>query len=400
MGIVEDSTSNLGDRFIIRKSFNNGLSWTRQNTFSATTIQIFSPSFCIAPSTGNIFVVCSASQGNETSLLIGREYSYDALFLVQNIDLEFEYPGAGLIRSSFVVANTTSDEVWLFVEDQNDWLYLSRSSDLSTWTPFEPVAVNVSRPSGEVCAEGNVAVTWSQSITGDIMCAVGSIDGSFQPAVTVTTNASTMATPIPAWEHLGEYNLGVIWHSDTGKSYLNLSSDGGETWGEDLFVVNGYYPYIDHFAGTRRMGACAVNEAGDVLVANASNLSALPMAPFTVRSGHQATIDEPAKVAFGQSSYQLALFYLTPTTEDFWFNSSVLTGIEEGEGHSVSPSVTAGPNPSAGSFSVSAAGFFGNAVYGVYSLDGRLITSSTSDTGGVTINGSQLPAGLHHRGYR
>ncbi len=84
-----------------------------------------------------------------------------------------------------------------------------------------------------------------------------------------------------------------------------------------------------------------------------------------------------------------------PTTEDFWFNSSVLTGIEEGEGHSVSPSVTAGPNPSAGSFSVSAAGFFGNAVYGVYSLDGRLITSSTSDTGGVTINGSQLPAGVY-----
>ncbi len=65
VGIVEDSTSNLGDRFIIRKSFNNGLSWTRQNTFSATTIQIFSPSFCIAPSTGNIFVVCSASHGNE-----------------------------------------------------------------------------------------------------------------------------------------------------------------------------------------------------------------------------------------------------------------------------------------------------------------------------------------------
>ncbi len=142
------------------------------------------------------------------------------------------------------------------------------------------------------------------------------------------------------------------------------------------------------------MGACITTDTGDVKVTSAASLSALPLSPFTVRSGHEAYLDGPAKVAFGQSSGQLALFYLSPTTQDFWFNSSVLTGIEEGQ-EAGNLSVTAGPSPAHGAIQVVSTGFQGQVELSLFSVDGRLVQSVSTSTGTASISTEGLPSGVY-----
>lgn len=390
----EEGTTSSGDLLTVRKSFNNGVTWTYQKTVTGGENGLFSPNIAIIPGSNAVCVTTVAQLGAGGSALWSYKYDYDNLTYQGYHPPDYSYPGAGNPVSCTLVSNTFSGEVWLFTVDDNDWLYLTRSSDGETWTPSAPVAANVQRPHAEASADGHVAVVWSQTNTGDIKCAVAASDGTFLPAVTVTSDCCPMATPIAGWEHLGDMELGVVWHDNLGQSFLNISEDNGATWGVDLLLGNGYFPYIDHFGGTRRMGACITTDTGDVKVTSAASLSALPLSPFTIRSGHEAYLDGPAKVAFGQSSGQLALFYLSPTTQDFWFNSSVLTGIEEGQevGHL---SVTAGPSPAHGAIQVVSTGFQGQVELSLFSVDGRMVQSVSSATGTATLSTEDLPSGVY-----
>lgn len=390
---IEDSTNGSGDILRVRKSFNNGLTWTYQQTITGGSNAFYGSNIARIPNSNNILVsLVSGPSGGSRVLRIYR-YEYNDLGYLGSETADFSYPGAGDPVSCMMVTNDYTEEIWLFAVDDNEWLYLTRSSDGVNWSPSQPVAANVQRPHAEPSADGHVAVVWSHSGTNEIRCAVADQSGTFQPAIMVTDNACPMATPIAGWEHLGDMNLGVVWHCNLGQSYLNLSTDDGQTWGPDQLIGNGYFPYIDHFPGTRRMGVCYTTDTGEVKVASAATLQAVPLQSFNRRSDYEAYVEGPSKVAFGESSGQLALFYLTPSTEEFWFDSSVLSGIE-GWG-SAGVSVTAGPNPAAGAFTVVPSGFPGAVNCRVFSLDGRTVFQQTGVTGEIQAGSGDMASGIY-----
>jgi len=396
VGFVEHTTEpGTGDLSIIRKSFDNGMTWTRQSMFSGGPLLLFSPSICKIPSSGNILTTTVVQYGTDSTRISSWEYDYSSLAIVGNSYVDYSYPGADLIRSSFAISNNSAGDVWVFAVDSNNWMYLTKSTDMVSWTPSTPVAANVVRPSAAVSIDGNVAVTWIQLTTGDVMCSVTDVSGNFQPAVAVTDNPASMASPVPAWEHIGDKRLGIVWHDETGKSYITVSEDTGATWGENFYIGDGIYPYINNFPGTRRMGICYTTSDNQVMVANAANIGAVAEAPYTARSNHDATLNGPSKTIFGEDSDQLALFFVTPSSEDFYYNNSLFSGIQNPQGQ-IEVSVSTDRNPVSGSFSVTAAGFSEPVHYRVYSLTGRVVDQSPpAVTGSFTVNGTALPTGIY-----
>lgn len=394
--IEHTSETGIGDILTLRKSLDNGLSWTWEQTISGGDNPLFSPSLSRLPWNGNVLITRNSHIGSSSTTFQGYEFDYSTLNLVQVVgEIEFAYPGAGLIRSTFTVSNSAANEVWFFIEDENDWLFLTKTSDFSSWSSATPVAVNVSRASAVVSSDGKVAVSWMQPITGDLMCSVSDISGNFQPALIVTANSAASATPILGWEHIGDSYLGVVWHDDAGESFLTISEDQGTSWGDAEFIGEGIYPFINSYPGTKRMGVCYTTPEGDMKVASAANLSTVPIAPYTTRSNHEAYLEGPAKVLYGEDSNQLALFFLSPSTEDFWYNNSQFTsGIEE-SGEASHLTISAGPNPANGSFAVSTSGFSGDVQYSLYNLDGRLIEISAFMAGDFVVNAGSLPAGVY-----
>lgn len=394
VAFIAEGTSTDGDLLTIRKSFDDGLTWAYERQVTGGPNELFSPNACLLPGGDFLLLVTVSYYPGGNSFLDSYRYTYETLSYQGYSQADFSYPGSGNPYSCFSVTNEAGGEIWLFVVDDNQWLYLTRSPDGITWTPSVPVAANVERPFAEVSADGHVAVVWSHSTSSDLICTIADSEGNFQPAVTVTENASTNASAVAGWEHIGEQHLGVVWHNSAGQCFMNISPDGGGSWGPDLFLHNGIYPYIDHFEGTNRMGACMATASSEVVVTSSPSLAALPQSQFTVRSCHQASLGGPPKVVFGGTSGQLALFYLGPGTVDFWFNSSVLLGIEEEE-ESGQVSVTAGPNPANGHFSVISSGFPGMVHYRVYSTDGRCVYTASDESGGITVSAVDLPAGTY-----
>ncbi len=392
---IEHDTGPGGDNCILRKSFNNGISWTRQSSFTGGSYPLLSPSTSLLPWNGNILVSCGVQHDPDSVWIVGFEYVYSNLILVQQSgEIDYSYPGADLIVHCFSVTNDVSGEIWIFAVDSNNWLYLTRSSDILSWTASVPVAANVSRPSAVVSDDGSVAVTWINPVTQNVMCSISDASANFQPAVVVTENPAPLAAPVPAWEHIGDKDMGIVWHDNAGKSYITISEDQGLSWGADLYIGDGIYPYINSFPGTRRMGVCYTTSSNEVKVASAVSMDAVPLVSYAVRSNHEAYLNGPSRTAFGENSSQLALFFITPTTEDFWYNNSVFTGIENSEGSS-GISISADPNPTGGSFSVAATGFSGNVQYTIYNLSGRIVDQSPLVNGDFTVNGAMLPAGVY-----
>ena len=392
---VENSTSSTGDKFVVRKSFNNGQTWTYQSSVTGGVNNLVSPGICTIPGTDMVLASSVTQSPSGTNQISAYRYRYSDLLSSGYSTADFSYSGAGNPEYCFLLSNDVAGDIWLFAVDDNNWLFLTRTTDGLNWTTSVPVAVDVTKPSAVTSSDGHVAVSWIQESTGTVYCSTADADGTFQPAVEVTQNASSEANPIASWEHIGDQSIGILWHSDSGYSWLNISSDLGLTWSADQEIGQGMYPYMNRFPGTRRMGVCYTTSEGHVMVANSATLAAVPASEFTRRNNNDAYTSGPAKTAFGQSSSQLALFYSSQTQEDLWFNSSVFNGIsEENEGNQIL-SVAAGPNPAGETFSVQAAGFTGSVTFSVFSLDGRIQFKESSESGEIIFDSGSLPTGTY-----
>lgn len=395
VAFCEHTTSASGDKFIIRKSFNNGETWTYQNSATGNVNGLVSPGLCTIPGTSLILTCIITRFPSGQHVIDTYRFNYSDLTNSGYSQADFSYSGAGNPEYCFALSNDAAGEVWIFTVDDNNWLFLTRTVDGLSWTPSVPVAANVTRPSGAVAADGHVAVAWVQETTGKVYCTTADVGALFQPAVEVTQNASTDASPVAGWEHIGDENLGILWHSDSGYSWMNTSADQGVSWSSDQQIAQGIYPYMNNFTGTRRMGTCYTTSDGHVMVANSATLSAIPASEFTQRNGNDAYMAGPARTAFGESSGKLAVFYTSPGLNDLWFNSSVFQGINEGSQTSQPLSVTAGPNPAGEAFSVKASGFTGTVHFTVFSLDGRIQLEENSESGEIVFDSGSLPRGTY-----
>ncbi len=400
---VRHQTTGLGDILTINKSFNNGYTWPRTNTeVKGGTVRLVSPSFAPIPGTDSLIVaiINDFPEAAYPSQLSTYKYTYSTdVFYHSYSQADYSYPGAGEPISCLLIGNEIAGEVWLFAESDNNWLFLTRSSDGTEWSASVPVSADVVRPSAVVAVDGRVAVTWLEPSTNNIMCSISDVSANFQPAVVVSENASEMASPYVAWEHSGGSNIGIVWHGADDKSYISISQDDGLSWsdGELLGEGDGIYPYINNFPGTRRMGVCYTTLDGNIKVANALTLAAASASTYTVRNHNTAYIGGAARVAYGEEPGQIALFFLSSSTQDLWITSSRFyeSGIEESHGNE-EIYVTVTPNPTGGFFTLDTQGFIGNVQFTLYSLDGRVIERSSETNGSFSVDGTQLPAGIYN----
>lgn len=397
--VNHQGVSRSGDILTLNKSFNNGYTWTRTNTaIQGGGNTLLSPSFAPIPGTDTLLVAIVTDFNTDASNTLDTyKYTYaNNITYHRWSQADYSYPGAQEPVSCFVLNNEVSGEIWLFAESSNNWLYLTRSSDGTTWSSSVPVAANVSRPSAVVSSDGQVAVTWTNSISHTILCSIASPSATFSPAVTVSESGAELASPVPGWEHIGNENLGIVWHSEEGESYITISEDQGDSWGDSHPIGTGVYPYINSFEGTRRMAVCYTSTDGDVYVTNALTINAVPSATFVARSHHEAYSGASSRVVYGEEPGQLALFFLSPAVNDLWVTSSrFIAGIEEPE-TSDNYTVTAGPNPGAGSITVSSTGFGDNVEYSIYSINGRLVDHVQPHNGNAfLVDAGSFPAGMY-----
>ncbi|MFO7625820.1 MAG: T9SS type A sorting domain-containing protein [Candidatus Fermentibacteraceae bacterium] len=382
-----------GDRIIIRKSFNNGQTWPAQALITtgdgnvASTPRIV---FCDNGESLLLFVTLAFYNG-ETAVCCYK-YATDGLTIITFNLVDRSYPGMGAIRSSTV--NPGCGGVYhVLMETEDNWLFISSSSDGVNWSPAQPLAANAVRASATGGPGSKAGVAWYDIFQQAVLCVTGDQDGFGTPVVVSPAHAD--AAPIPVWENSGAEVLGVVWHNAENMAMLSLSEDEGSTWGSPFALSPGSYPFADIFSGTVRVVFSLLSPSGEVLVGNTQNLSGAGSIVFETRNEHQASTDHPAVVRHGGLSSIQGMFYISATEEELWFDNSMFSEVVE-DAYQIpgSPGLSVQPNPSSSVVSITVSPGQGEALVTLFSLDGRAVWSG-STTGHAVQVGVRLPAGVY-----
>lgn len=340
-----------GDRIVIRKSFNNGQTWPAQALITTGNGNVASTPrlvFCDNGESLLLFVTLAFYNG-ETSVYCYKYSSEELGFITYN-PVDHSYPGMGAIRSSTV--NPGCGGVYhVLMETEGNWLFISSGTDGVNWSPAQPLAANVIRASASGGAGSKVAVAWYDVFQQAVLCATGDQDGIGTPVV--VSPAHSGAAPIPVWENSGAETLGVVWHTAENMVVLSLSEDGGLTWGAPIAISPGAFPFADIYTGSSRAVFSLLSASGEVLVGNTHNLSGAADIVFEARNEHQASTAHPAVVRHGGLSSIQALFYMSETEEELWFDNSMFSeGIGEEDPSPGPVGLFVQPNPSSGPVSI------------------------------------------------
>ena len=380
-----------GDLIVLRKSYDHGYSWTRQNTITiGQGNHAFTPRivFCDGGSSVILFAVFSFYNGETAAC--AYKFGAQNLNLISYSIVDSSYPGMGDIRS-LTVNPGCGGYYFVMMETLDNWLFLSASPDADDWSPAQPVAANVSRASATGGAGTNVAVTWYDVYQQAVLCATGSSAG-INPPVKVS-DAPSDASPIPVWEENGSGSLGIVWRSAAGMVTISISQDNGATWSAPQALAAGAYPFADIFNGTSGVVVSFVSPSGQVFTGSADNLSQASSIVFEQRSDHPAWTQNPAVVRHSGISNGMGLFYLSGDGKDLWFDNSLFgEGIGEAGASPLLLSVV--PNPSSGPVAISISPDLSGAEIRVFSLDGRVVWTGATADGGVQFDES-LPAGVY-----
>ena len=315
---------------------------------------------------------------------------------------DWSNPLAGELRSITVVSFSDGNTQWVFADDVNNRLFLTKSEDAgSTWTPSELVAENAARPTASAGPVDRVYVSY-QETTGEnaIKCLIFYESGVTE--ATVGTGAANSA-PIPIAEWQSPQNVGIVFHDQNNSVRLTFSYDFGISWSIPQTIGEGIYPFTDIFPGTNRVCLAYIDvDSSAIRTGAATGLIGLPGADYEIRSDYAVSMAGPPVVRYslyGTFPGIYALLYLGPGPSDLWFDATTLTGAGSASGIVIGQLfLDVSPNPCPGELSVSfGLGVQGHAELGIYSLDGRLVASVFSGTaaGGTSMAGNRLPAGIY-----
>lgn len=315
---------------------------------------------------------------------------------------DWSNPLADQLRSIEVVSLVEGSTQWVFADDVNNRLFLTKSEDAgSSWTPSELVAENVTRPTASAGPGDRVYVSYQETVGENaIKCLI--FDESGVTETTVGAGAVNSA-PIPIAEWQGPQNVGIVFHDQNNNVRLTISYDFGISWSIPQTIGEGIYPFADIFPGTNRVCLAYIDvDSAAIRTSAATGLIGLPGADYEIRSDHAVSMAGPPVVRYslyGTFPGIYALFYLGPGPSDLWFDATTLTGVESVSGIVIGQLfLDVNPNPSRGELSISfGLGVPDHAELGIYSLDGRLVESIFSGTaaGGTYLAGSGLPAGIY-----
>gem|GEM_PF-2329946 len=401
---IVDSTGGQGDVLKIFISEDGGQSWALANFATGTSWVLTDPSLILHGSHADpdsnyisIFITATypdSSAGPLGFRLLRSDFSFDGFMQPPWV------PGLDTLRSISVVCQPTDNELWVFGENSDRTIWLSRSTDDgNTWSDLELMAEDAERPSADTGPDDWVYMTYKRYSDNMILCTAFSEQSYYETEV-VPGAAST--APILASEHNPGGMLSIIYHDQSFGIRMALSDDNGATWTISSAIARGMYPFIDVY---RSSASCALTFldyfTDTIFFASASNLMALTGQRPEPISGQYPFMGGPPVVRHGVLPTEVAVFYMgrgvgSPAARKLWYDTSLL--IPGVSGDPLQSTLTVGPNPFTSCVSFS---FIldtqSDCSLDIYSLDGRLVERVFSGmTEGEELQaGSSLPAGVY-----
>jgi hypothetical protein len=407
---IVDSTGDQGDVLKIFNSADGGQSWSLANFATGGSWVLTDPALILHgtnpdPDSNYISIFITATYPDSSAgplgfRLLRSDFSFDGFMQPPWV------PGVDTLRSLSVVCQTGTNELWLFGENTDQTIWLTRSPDNGeTWTDLELMAEDAVLPSAEIGPGSWVYMTYKRFSDNMILCTSFSDQSYYETEV--TQGAATSA-PICASERTGAGILSIIFHDQNYDIRMALSEDHGATWSLSAPISKGLYPFIDVFRTSTSSALSYIDyTTGEIMFANAPSLTLLPGQKPDPISGQYVFLGGPAVVRHGVLPTEVSIFYMgrgegSPASRDLWYDSSLLTphGVHEDP---LPPLLTVGPNP----FSSMVSFRFtldvqSECSLNLYSLDGRLVERVFSGiTDGEELQaGANLPAGVYSAVFR
>jgi len=402
---IIDSTGTQGDVLKIFTAMEGGSSWGLANLATGGPWVLTDPVLMLHgthadPDSNYISIFITATYPDSSAGPVGfrllrGDFSFDGFMQPPWV------PGVDTLRSIAVACQPTNNELWLFGENTDRTIWLTRSTDDgNTWSDLELIAEDGERPSADYGSDDWVYMTYKRYSDNMIMCNSFSSGSYYETEVFEGTATSA---PICAAERTGSGAVAVIFHDQNYEIRMALSDDNPATWTLSPAIAKGMYPFIDVFRASGSSALAYLDYTTEtIFFANAASIALLPGQRPTPISGQYPFMGGPPVVRHGVLPTEVALFYMgrgvgSPAPRDLWFDNSLLTphGVS---GDPEQPAMTAGPNPFSSvttiRFSLAAES---GCTLDVYSLDGRLVEHAFSgSTDGEQLQvGSGLPTGVY-----
>jgi len=305
---------------------------------------------------------------------------------------------ADTLKSISVVCEPISNELWLFGEDTDRNILLTRSTDDGdNWTIPELIADDAERPSASIGANGWVYMAFKRFSDNMIMCTAFSDISFYEVEI---SQGSSSSAPICAADQGSNAEVAVIYHDQSFEIIMALSADSGATWNTSPSIAHGMYPFIDVYRESGRCALTYIDHLADIIYfSSAAELNLLPSVRPDAVSGQLPFNKGPAVIRHGILPTEVALFYMgrgmDDRPRDLWYDTSLLTGVSGTETGTV---FTTGPNPFTSyagiSFTLETPM---ECALDIYSMDGRLVETVYSGfTPGENLQaGGDLPSGVY-----
>lgn len=317
--------------------------------------------------------------------------------------LEPDWPASDTLLSLEVVCHPETGELWVFGDDSDHNINLSRSTDNGdNWTVAELVATDAILPSAAPGPAGWVYLTYRRVSDNKIMSIAFSESSYYETEVTDGGNTSA---PIVASEQSGTSDdLSIIYHDVNFDIRMAMSIDHGATWSISSAISKGYYPFIDVYRQSKHAALAFVDfTTENIYYASAANIADLATVSPILISNEPVFLGGPPVIRYGGLGSEVALFYMGPGSggsapQDLWYDNSLHTQSNPEAGNVEKYGLTAGPNPFTNRFTVE----FrfdtpSECSLDIYSMNGRLVESVYNGiTDGETLNtGEALPTGVY-----
>ena len=400
-GAIIDSTGSQGDVYNIYSTSDGGDTWDLVNWVTGGNWRLTDPELCIDPEVPSQYLYSFYT--TSTPLTVRPEgirytlpdFEFDSF-------LRPDWPASDTLLSVEAVCDPASGCLWVFGDDSNHEIYMTRSTDCGdSWTTAELVSPDAVLPSAAEGPGGWVYLTYRRASDNSIMFQAFTETTSFETKI---ADGGDTSAPIVASEQSGsDDEIAVIFHDEDFDVIMAISGDNGSTWDLSSPISRGYYPFIDVHSGTRRCALSLIDfNTGDIHYASANNLQDLEAQRPEVVSDQPVSLAGPPGIRHGTLSSEVGLFYMSPGSggqapQDLWYDNSLRTESNPGaEGDFAE--LSAGPSPFSGSFNIQ---FHLESVeecrVDVYSMDGRLAESvySGATSGEVLTAGAELPSGAY-----
>ncbi len=399
---IIDSTGSQGNVVKLFSSDDGGDVWLYENWITGGSFTMTDPEMVLSPESPASYLYFFYTASSPAMVIpIGLRFSLPD-FIVE-AGLIPDWPASDTLLSVEAVCHPETGELWVFGDDNNHNINLSRSTDNGdSWTTAELVATDAVLPAAAPGPAGWVYLTYRRVSDNKIMSIAFGETSYYETEV---ADGGDTSAPIIASEQTGTGDISsIIYHDADFNIRMALSDDNGANWSVSSAIAKGYYPFIDVYRQTSRCALAFIDfNTEEIFYASADNLPDLASQVSYVVSDQPVALSGPPVVRYGTRSSEVGLFYMGPgvggpAPQDLWYDNSRHTQSNPETGY-IENGLTAVPNPFADYFAIEfGLDEPGECTLDIYTMDGRLIESVYRGftTGESLSTGEGLPAGIYN----